>query len=58
METEAQEREIIDNLLVRVHFIDNLLARVHLIIEMSRPDLRHASLNSLFANTSVGVARG
>ena len=29
-------------------FIDNLLVRVHLIIEMSRPALRHGSLNSLF----------
>jgi hypothetical protein len=29
-------------------FIDNLLVRVHLIIEMSRPALRHWSLNSLF----------
>ena len=28
-------------------FIDNLLVRVHLIIEMSRPALRHGSLNSL-----------
>jgi hypothetical protein len=28
--------------------IDNLLVRVHLIIEMSRPALRHGSLNSLF----------
>ena len=34
-----QEREI---------FIDNLLVRVHLIIEISRPALRHGSLNSLF----------
>jgi hypothetical protein len=29
-------------------FIDNLLVRVHLVIEMSRPDLHHGSLNSLF----------
>ena len=29
-------------------FIDNLLVRAHLIIEMSRPALRHGSLNSLF----------
>ena len=29
-------------------FIDNLLVRVHSIIEMSRPALRHRSLNSLF----------
>ena len=29
-------------------FIDILLVRVHLIIEMSRPALRHGSLNSLF----------
>jgi len=29
-------------------FIDNLLVRVHLIIEISRPALRHGSLNSLF----------
>ena len=29
-------------------FIDNLLVQVHLIIEMSRPALRHGSLNSLF----------
>jgi len=29
-------------------FIDNLLVRVHWIIEMSRPALRHGSLNSLF----------
>ena len=29
-------------------FIDNLLVRVHFIIEMSRPALRHGSLNSLF----------
>ena len=29
-------------------FIGNLLVRVHLIIEMSRPALRHGSLNSLF----------
>ena len=29
-------------------FIDNLLVRVHLIIEMSRPALRHGSVNSLF----------
>ena len=29
-------------------FIDNLLVRVHLLIEMSRPVLRHGSLNSLF----------
>ena len=36
---EAHEREI---------FTDNLLVRVHLIIEMSRPALRHGSLNSLF----------
>ena len=28
--------------------IDNLLVRVHLNIEMSRPALRHGSLNSLF----------
>ena len=35
----TREREI---------FIDNLLVRVHLIIEMSRPALRHGSLNSLF----------
>ena len=34
-----EEREI---------FIDNLLVRVHLIIGMSRPALRHGSLNSLF----------
>ena len=34
-----EEREIL---------IDNLLVRVHLIIEMSRPALRHGSLNSLF----------
>ena len=37
--SSATEREI---------FIDNLLVRVHLIIEMSRPALRHGSLNSLF----------
>ena len=36
---QASEREI---------FIANLLVRVHLIIEMSRPALRHGSLNSLF----------
>ena len=29
-------------------FIDNLLVRVHLIIEMSRPALRHGSLNFLY----------
>ena len=29
-------------------FIDNLLVRVHFIIEMSRPALRHGSLNPLF----------
>ena len=29
-------------------FIENLLVRVHLFIEMSRPALRHGSLNSLF----------
>ena len=29
-------------------FIEDLLDRVHLIIEMSRPALRHRSLNSLF----------
>ena len=29
-------------------FIDNLLVLVHLVIEMSRPALRHVSLNSLF----------
>ena len=29
-------------------FIDNLLVRAHLIIEMSRPALRHGSLNSPF----------
>ena len=29
-------------------FIDNLLVRVALIIEMSRPALRHGSLNSRF----------
>jgi hypothetical protein len=29
-------------------FIATLLVRVHLIIEMSRPALRHGSLNSLF----------
>ena len=29
-------------------FIDNLLVRVHLVIEMSRPALRHGSLDSLF----------
>ena len=34
-----KEREIL---------IDNLLVRVQLIIEMSRPALRHGSLNSLF----------
>ena len=34
-----REREIL---------IDNLLVRVHIIIEMSRPALRHGSLNSLF----------
>ena len=28
--------------------IDNLLVRVHLIIEMSRPALRHGSLDSFF----------
>ena len=38
-ETIQREREI---------FIDNLLVRVHLILEMSRPALRHGSLNSLF----------
>ena len=32
-------------------FIDILLVRVHLIIEMSRPALRHGSLNSLFQVT-------
>ena len=32
----------------RETFIDNLLVRVRLIIEMSRPALRHGSLNSLF----------
>ena len=32
----------------REMFIDNLLVRVHLIIEMSRPALRHGSLNPLF----------
>ena len=37
--TRQREREI---------FIDNLLVRVRLIIEMSRPALRHVSLNSLF----------
>ena len=37
----ASERE-------REIFIDSLLVRVHLIIEMSRPALRHGSLNSLF----------
>jgi hypothetical protein len=36
---QPQEREI---------FIDSLLVRVHLIIEMSRPALRHGSLNSPF----------
>ena len=34
--------------LEREAFIDSLLVRVHLIIEMSRPALRHGSLNSLF----------
>ena len=29
-------------------FIDNLLVRVHLIIKMSRPALRHGSVNFLF----------
>ena len=29
-------------------FTDNLLVRVNLSIEMSRPALRHGSLNSLF----------
>ena len=38
-QVEPSEREI---------FIDNQLVRVHLIIEMSRPALRHGSLNSLF----------
>jgi len=33
--------------LEREIFIGNLLVRVHLIIEMSRPALRHGSLNSL-----------
>ena len=37
--TRVEEREI---------FIDSLLVRVHLIFEMSRPALRHGSLNSLF----------
>jgi len=37
--TYPSEREI---------FNDNLLVRVHLIIEMSKPALRHGSLNSLF----------
>ena len=32
----------------REMFIDNPLVRVHSIIEMSRPALRHGSLNSLF----------
>jgi hypothetical protein len=36
------------SLQVREIFIDNLLVRVHLIIEMSRPALRHGSLDSLF----------
>ena len=45
-----QEREI---------FIDSLLVRVHVIIEMSRPALRHGSLNSLFqvAWKSMGSGR-
>ena len=36
---KVREREI---------FIDNLLVRVHLIIEISRPALRHGSLNFIF----------
>ena len=36
---QIREREI---------FLDNLLVRVHLIIEMSRPALRHGSLNPPF----------
>ena len=36
-------------------FIDNLLVRVHLIIEMSRPALRHVSLNFL---CQVALYRG
>ena len=38
-EPAPREREIL---------IDNLLVRVHFIIEMSRPALRHESLNPLF----------
>ena len=38
-QTRLDEREI---------FVDNLLVRVRSIIEMSRPALRHGSLNSLF----------
>jgi len=48
--------------LEREIFIDNLLVRVHLIIEMSRPALRHRSLNSLFQVAlylpSIIVCRG
>ena len=44
LERGEREREI---------FIDNLLVRVHLIIEMSRPALRHGSLNSLFLSSLV-----
>ena len=39
-------------------FIDNLLVRVHLIIEMSRPTLRHGSLNSLFQVALFVWSRG
>jgi hypothetical protein len=41
-----RERELVER--EREILIDNLLARVHFIIEMSRPALRHGSLNSLF----------
>ena len=37
--SKVREREI---------YTDNLVIRVHFIIEMSRPALRHGSLNSLF----------
>ena len=39
---------LISRMVIEKDFIDNLLVRVHLIIEMSRPALRHGSLNSLF----------
>ena len=48
VKTEEEEAEAGKVFIEREIFIGNLLVRIHMIIEMSRPALRHGSLNSLF----------